>query len=83
MLDEEQKRDESDEESNRARISVIRVTFYFPPADIVSQTLNFGLPAPLDIQVVGQDRKRDGNGDDQCASPRTGSYARPNSICFP
>ena len=27
--------------------------FYFLPADIVSQTLNFGLPAPLDIQVVG------------------------------
>jgi multidrug efflux pump subunit AcrB len=27
--------------------------FSFLPADIVSQTLNFGLPAPLDIQVVG------------------------------
>ena len=31
------------------------VLFYFPPADIVSQILNFGLPAPVDIQVVGQD----------------------------
>jgi multidrug efflux pump subunit AcrB len=30
------------------------VTFYFLPADIVSQILNFGLPAPIDIQVVGQ-----------------------------
>jgi len=30
-------------------------TFYFLPADIVSQTLNFGLPAPFDIQVVGRD----------------------------
>lgn len=29
--------------------------FYFLPADIVSQTLNFGLPAPFDIQVVGRD----------------------------
>jgi len=29
--------------------------FYFLPADIVSQTLNFGLPAPYDIQVVGHD----------------------------
>jgi multidrug efflux pump subunit AcrB len=29
-------------------------TFYFLPADIVSQTLNFGLPAPFDIQVVGR-----------------------------
>ncbi len=26
--------------------------FYFLPADIVSQILNFGLPAPLDIQIV-------------------------------
>jgi multidrug efflux pump subunit AcrB len=31
------------------------VLFYFPPADIVSQILNFGLPAPIDIQVVGRD----------------------------
>jgi multidrug efflux pump subunit AcrB len=30
------------------------VTFYFLPADIVSQILNFGLPAPIDIQVVGR-----------------------------
>ncbi|GAA5001052.1 efflux RND transporter permease subunit [Acinetobacter puyangensis] len=28
-------------------------TFYFPPADIVSQILNFGTPAPIDIQVRG------------------------------
>ncbi len=28
-------------------------TFFFSPADIVSQILNFGLPAPIDIQVVG------------------------------
>ena len=31
-------------------------TFYFLPADIVSQTLNFGLPAPFDIQIVGRDQ---------------------------
>jgi multidrug efflux pump subunit AcrB len=30
------------------------VTFYFLPADIVSQILNFGLPAPIDIQVIGR-----------------------------
>jgi CzcA family heavy metal efflux pump len=29
------------------------VIFSFLPADIVSQILNFGLPAPIDIQVVG------------------------------
>ncbi len=28
--------------------------FFFQPADIVSQVLNFGLPSPIDIQVVGQ-----------------------------
>ena len=30
------------------------VTLYDLPADIVSQILNFGLPAPIDIQIVGQ-----------------------------
>ena len=29
------------------------VLFYFLPADIISQILNFGLPAPIDIQVSG------------------------------
>jgi CzcA family heavy metal efflux pump len=28
-------------------------TFYFLPADIVTQILNFGLPAPIDVQVEG------------------------------
>jgi multidrug efflux pump subunit AcrB len=31
-------------------------TFSFLPADIVSQILNFGLPAPLDLQVIGNDQ---------------------------
>jgi multidrug efflux pump subunit AcrB len=30
-------------------------TFYFLPADIATQTLNFGLPAPIDIQIDGAD----------------------------
>jgi len=29
------------------------VSFYFIPADMVSQILNFGLPAPIDVQVSG------------------------------
>jgi multidrug efflux pump subunit AcrB len=29
------------------------VTFTFPPADIVSQILNFGSPAPIDLQIRG------------------------------
>ena len=32
------------------------VGYWFPPADIVAQILNFGLPAPLDIQVIGANR---------------------------
>jgi len=30
-------------------------TFYFLPGDIVTQTLNLGLPAPVDIQIEGAD----------------------------
>jgi len=30
------------------------IVFYFLPADIVSQILNFGLPAPIDVQVIGR-----------------------------
>ena len=32
------------------------LTFFYQPADIVSQILNFGLPAPIDIQLIGQNR---------------------------
>jgi multidrug efflux pump subunit AcrB len=31
------------------------VIFYFLPADIVTQILNFGIPAPMDIQIEGKD----------------------------
>ena len=30
------------------------MTFFFQPADITSQILNFGLPAPIDLQIVGR-----------------------------
>src|SRR5205823_6366950 len=30
-------------------------SLYFQPADIVSQVLNFGLPAPIDVQIEGPD----------------------------
>ena len=29
--------------------------FFFQPANIITQILNFGLPAPIDLQVVGRD----------------------------
>jgi CzcA family heavy metal efflux pump len=31
------------------------VEFFFQPADIVTQILNFGIPSPIDVQVVGTD----------------------------
>jgi multidrug efflux pump subunit AcrB len=32
------------------------VTFYSLPVDMTTQILNFGLPAPIDIQVIGKDQ---------------------------
>jgi CzcA family heavy metal efflux pump len=32
------------------------VQFFFQPADIVTQILNFGTPAPIDVQIVGTDQ---------------------------
>jgi CzcA family heavy metal efflux pump len=32
------------------------VEFFFQPADIVSQILNFGLPSPIDIQILGKNQ---------------------------
>ena len=31
------------------------ITFYFQDADMITQILNFGLPAQIDVQVVGRD----------------------------
>jgi CzcA family heavy metal efflux pump len=33
-------------------------SFFFQPADIVSQVLNFGLPSPIDIQIVGRAQEK-------------------------
>ena len=33
------------------------VQFFFQPADIVTQILNFGAPAPIDVQVTGADQQ--------------------------
>ena len=40
------------------RRSIPGVTFFFQPADMVNQVLNLGLPAPIDVQVVGRNRAR-------------------------
>ncbi|MBX9692225.1 MAG: efflux RND transporter permease subunit, partial [Cyanobacteria bacterium] len=34
-----------------------QVSCFFQPADIVSQILNAGLPAPIDVQVAGRNKK--------------------------
>ena len=39
----------------RSRKQFPGVTFAFLPADMVGQILNFGLPAPIDVQIVGND----------------------------
>ena len=47
---------------NRLRLRLARdypgTIFYFLPADIVSQSINFGLPAPFDVQIVGVEQTR-------------------------
>src|ERR1700743_1816387 len=32
-----------------------QLTFFFQPADIVDQVLNFGDPAPIDVRIAGSD----------------------------
>ena len=62
-------------------------TFFFEPADITNQTLNFGLPAPIDVQVRGKDAAstaqiaRDAAGANQEYSRRSGRvYAAGRSM---
>ncbi|MBV8635604.1 MAG: efflux RND transporter permease subunit, partial [Burkholderiaceae bacterium] len=54
---------DSDDYVTRLRAELPRqfpgTTFAFLPADIISQILNFGAPAPIDVQVMGPDREAD------------------------
>ena len=38
----------------RLRERFLDMTFFFQPANITNQILNFGIPAPIDLQVVGR-----------------------------
>ena len=65
-----------------------RREFFFQPADIVSQILNFGLPAPVDIQIIGADMRT--NYDDRprgsrigCADSRGGRCPRATNVSLP
>ncbi len=59
MISLNQKHRPTDQYIHDLRVKLNRefpgVMFYFPPADIVSQILNFGLPASIDIQIMGRD----------------------------
>ena len=52
------------------------VTFYFLPADMVTQVLNFGLPAPIDIQIEGADI----DGNRQVADKMLGDLRRVSGL---
>ena len=41
----------------RMQLDFVGIGVWFPPADIVAQILNFGSPAPIDVQIVGADQE--------------------------
>ncbi len=41
----------------RLRRDFPEIVFFFEPANMTSQILNFGLPAPIDVQVVGRNKQ--------------------------
>ena len=38
------------------RVKFPEATFFFTPANITNQILDFGLPAPIDLQIIGRDK---------------------------
>ena len=55
--------------------------FYFQAADIVTQILNFGLPAQIDVRTVGYDRgEQSASGQGAAAPHRRHSRASPTPI---
>jgi len=42
---------------NKLREQFPQLSFFFQPANITNQILNFGLPAPIDVQVTGRNAK--------------------------
>jgi hypothetical protein len=53
------------------------VTFYVLPVDIVTQILNFGLSAPIDIQIVGPDLYGNRTLAERCSTKCAMFQARP------
>ena len=54
--------------------------FFFQPSDIVNQILNFGLSAPIDIQLIGQECGREPRAGAQNGGPTPARFpGRPMS----
>ena len=51
--------------------------FFFQPADIVSQILNFGVPAPIDLQLVGNNMQANYRLAQQINRPHSASCRAP------
>ncbi len=51
-------KDYTDQLRKRLHERFPEVLFFFEAANITNQILNFGLPAPIDLQVVGRDAKK-------------------------
>ena len=49
--------DYTDRLRKRLRRKFPETVFFFEPANITNQILNFGLPSPIDLQVVGRNEK--------------------------
>ncbi len=66
-LDEERRTMSLEEYQKRIRRMLSKqfpeCTYYFQPADIVTQILNAGLPAPIDVKILGNNTRRDINYD--------------------
>ena len=61
------------------------MVFFFEPANITNQILNFGLPAPIDVQVVGRNAAANYQIAQQLAAAgrahsRRGRRARPPGV---
>ncbi len=50
------------------------MVFFFQPANITNQILNFGLPAPIDLQVVGTQRRGQLQDRPEAARPRSRAF---------
>ena len=61
-------------------------TFYFEAANMTNQILNFGLPAPIDVQIVGRNaeanyawRERSSGGSRAFPAPPTCTFTRSST----